>query len=353
MSNVVIVGAGVLGSVIAWRLAESGQNVTVLDPNPGGQASAGSLAWLNASFAKDPVYNRLRHDSLVLWEGLKAAQPDLPVIFPGAILWEQEHFDLPAILAAQQVLGRPAALLDRDEHLGREPDVPAPPAKSLALEADGYGKPAAITEWFLDRARAAGAEVIHADAVSVETANGQVTGVRSGQGTHPCDHAVLAAGINLPDLLEPHDAGIAMDNQPGLLVTTSPASSNVGAMLATDGLHGWQGPDGRFLIGADFGGGEPVSDTEGFAERLVARLADLVPGAQGCTVERTTVRERPMPADGLPAIGPLGPGGMYMVCTHSGMTLAPVIGEMVAREISGTPDARLAPYRPDRAALRT
>ena len=69
--------------------------------------------------------------------------------------------------------------------------------------------------------------------------------------------------------------------------------------------------------------------------------------------ERYTVRTRPMPADGRPAIGPIGPEGLYLVSTHSGMTLAPVIAEMVAKEVgSGASDPRLAPYRPGRNALR-
>ena len=124
-------------------------------------------------------------------------------------------------------------------------------------------------------------------------------------------------------------------------------------MLATDGLHGWQGTDGRFLIGADFGGGgQDFDDPDPHAQSLVEKLANLIPDASGVSVERHTVRTRPMPADGRPAIGPLGPAGLYVVSTHSGMTLAPVIAECVATEIgTDTADARLAPYRPDRAAL--
>lgn len=350
--RVVVIGAGVLGAASAWRLAEAGHVVTVLDPAPGAQASAGSLAWLNASFAEDPVYNRLRHESLKLWEALKAAHEDLPVIFPGAILWAQDHFDLPAIEAAQADLGRPAKMLDREAHLSREPAVPVPPEESLALEADGYGLPAEITAWFLDRARAAGAEVLAREATGLEVVDGRVKGVHAAGTLITCSQVVIAAGVKLPELMGPHGAGIAMDNKPGLLVTTSPAPAAISAMLATDGLHGWQGADGRFLIGADFGGGESFEDPEVFAQSLVDRLASRIPGTEGCKVERITVRERPMPADGRPAIGPLGPSGAYIVCTHSGMTLAPVIAEMVAREIGGEEEPRLAPYRPERPALQ-
>ncbi|MEM1297922.1 MAG: FAD-dependent oxidoreductase [Pseudomonadota bacterium] len=352
MSRVAVVGAGVLGSAIAWRLAESGHKVRIYDPNPGSAASSGSLAWLNASFAQDPVYNRLRHDSLKIWGRLKAETPDLPIEFDGAILWEQEHFDLHAIHASQQELGLPADILGPSEHLAEEPHVPAPPAQALACRGDGYGDPQAITAWFLDSARYAGAEFVGLDVVGAEVQSGVVTGIRSSAGVERADHVVVAAGIKIPRILEPHGFGIAMDNKPGLLVTTSPApNAKTHAMLATEGLHGWQGEDGRFLIGADFGGGEDFGDPDAFARALVRKLGEIIPSAAGCEVERITVRERPMPADGRPAIGPLGPQGLYVICTHSGMTLAPVIAEMVAREIGGQKDPRLAPYRPERPSL--
>lgn len=352
MSRVAIVGAGVLGSAIAWRAAEAGHTVRLYDPSPGGAASSGSLAWLNASFAEDARYNRLRHDSLQIWADLNAEHPELPIRFDGAILWEQDHFDLPRIMAAQRDLGRPAEMLDRAAHLEREPGVPTPPDTSLACRGDGFGEPGGITEWFLNSARAAGAEIVRRDVLAVDAAEGVVTGIRTSAGREPADQVALAAGVNLPELLGPHGATFAMDNRPGLLVTTSPApAARIGSMLATDGLHGWQGADGRFLIGADFGGGEDIDDPQAFAAELVRRLGDLIPSAAGRTVERVTVRERPMPADGRPAIGPVGPRGLYVISTHSGMTLAPVIAEMVARELGGATDPRLAPYRPDRPSL--
>lgn len=353
MSRIAVIGAGVLGSAIAWRLAEAGHRVRIYDPKPGGGASSGSLAWLNASNAEDPVYNRLRHDSLEIWAQLKTDDPALPIVFDGAILWEQEHFDLPAILDAQLQLGRPAEMLDGAAHRAREPGVPHPPDKSIACNGDGYGDPLGITRWFLAAAQTLGAELVPQDVAAITTVDDRVTGVQTANGTDPADHVIVATGTKIPGLLGPLGQGLAMDNQPGLLVTTTPAALHLTSMLATDGLHGWQGADGRFLIGADFGGGGDVEDPDGLARDLVQRLARLIPAATGCEVEKTTVRARPMPADGRPAIGPIGPAGLYVVCTHSGMTLAPVIAEMVTREITAGPDPRLTPYRPDRAPLQS
>ena len=57
-----------------------------------------------------------------------------------------------------------------------------------------------------------------------------------------------------------------------------------------------------------------------------------------------------MPADGHPSVGsvPSIPG-YFEAITHSGVTLAPLIGRALAAEILGQPPNPLfTPYRPDR-----
>jgi glycine/D-amino acid oxidase-like deaminating enzyme len=57
-----------------------------------------------------------------------------------------------------------------------------------------------------------------------------------------------------------------------------------------------------------------------------------------------------MPADGQSIVGRLpGADGLYVAVTHSGVTLAAHLAELIAGElVSGTAAAELAPYRPDR-----
>ena len=61
---------------------------------------------------------------------------------------------------------------------------------------------------------------------------------------------------------------------------------------------------------------------------------------------------RPIPADGFPSVGAVpGVGSLFMAVSHSGVTLAPAIGAMLAGEImEGAVDPLLAPYRPERFA---
>jgi glycine/D-amino acid oxidase-like deaminating enzyme len=57
-----------------------------------------------------------------------------------------------------------------------------------------------------------------------------------------------------------------------------------------------------------------------------------------------------MPADGFSIVGTVAERpGLYLCVTHSGVTLAPLLSELVTSEItSGQPDPRLADFRPAR-----
>jgi glycine/D-amino acid oxidase-like deaminating enzyme len=59
-----------------------------------------------------------------------------------------------------------------------------------------------------------------------------------------------------------------------------------------------------------------------------------------------------MPADGITIAGRLdGSGRIYVVATHSGVTLAPLLGRLAADEVVQDGEADLlAPFRPQRFA---
>jgi glycine/D-amino acid oxidase-like deaminating enzyme len=57
-----------------------------------------------------------------------------------------------------------------------------------------------------------------------------------------------------------------------------------------------------------------------------------------------------MPLDELPVMGALpGLADLYVAVTHSGVTLAPIIGRLTAEEVLNTSRTEMfAPYRPER-----
>jgi glycine/D-amino acid oxidase-like deaminating enzyme len=67
-------------------------------------------------------------------------------------------------------------------------------------------------------------------------------------------------------------------------------------------------------------------------------------------VENMKIGVRPMPQDERPIVGPVpGMAGLYVAVTHSGVTLAPLVGQLVAQEVTtGQPSPLLAEYRLER-----
>ena len=78
---------------------------------------------------------------------------------------------------------------------------------------------------------------------------------------------------------------------------------------------------------------------------LIARIADAAAPAS----VQASGGIRSVAEDGQPVAGFAAElANLYLLVSHSGATLAPILGKLVAAELRGTPQAKLAPYRPDR-----
>ena len=88
----------------------------------------------------------------------------------------------------------------------------------------------------------------------------------------------------------------------------------------------------------------PTTPLPEIAHRVYERAVSVVPSLAGTPIQAALVGVRAIPGDGYPVVGPMPDlDGMYIVCTHSGVTMGPLLGRIAAREISGgTIDPRIA-----------
>ena len=91
-------------------------------------------------------------------------------------------------------------------------------------------------------------------------------------------------------------------------------------------------------------------DTPEHAAELLARATAYLPELEGAAVEPVPVGYRPMPIDGMPVLGyARAVPNLYVALMHSGITLAPLIGELAAMEILDNARIDLLDhYRPER-----
>jgi glycine/D-amino acid oxidase-like deaminating enzyme len=351
-TEVIVIGAGIVGASIAWHLAKAGAKVTILDKaEPGGVATPCSFGWVNASFGNPEPYFRLRIRAMAEWKRLAAEVPGLPVRWQGGLCWDRPRSELEALGAEHSSWGYGVRELGRDEAARIEPNLAGPPDFALLVAEEGAAEPQASARMLIADAQKRGARLVAGiEVVAIHSAGTGRARIETGGGGLEADEIVLAAGAASAALASAAGVSLPMKAPPGLLVHSRPHAPLLNGLVMADRLHIRQTREGRLVAGADYGGADPGADADATARRLFDVMKSMLKRAESLEYDGYTLGFRPTPLDGFPALGrPKGVGNLYIAVTHSGVTLAPAIGLFAAREIlEGVRDPLLAPYGADR-----
>lgn len=353
MTSILILGAGLLGASLAHRLAAGGHAVTIIDASlPATQASGRSFGWINASFYGSTPHFHLRHAAIAAHHRLAAEVADTGHRWQGCLWWEDEAVDAKAETLA--ALGYPVRVLTRAEVAALEPNLATPPAHALLFPAEGAVDAAHLTHCLLATAARHGARLFTGTrATDLLIEGGHIIGAQTAAGTFHADHTVLATGTDTPALLAPLGLVLPMLHRPGAMLRTGPVPRLVNHILATPTQELRQDAQGHLLAPASAShqsdASEILPDLALAAAETLARLQALFPQTP-LHVESVTQAHRPVPGDGLPLAGRIpGHPNLWLALMHSGVTLAPLVADLLAAEIAGQgADPLLAPFRPDR-----
>jgi len=201
--------------------------------------------------------------------------------------------------------------------------------------------------------------------------------VETSLGALKADKLVLATGASkdaglrfaesdIPQRLRFAESDIPQRSTPGVIATTTPMPHCINRIIAAPGIHMHQRDDGRLVLGEQEGApqneahasrldGRPNDFPERvIAEQHAARMLEVAkrfaPCTSGAEIESVHIGWRPLPIDGHPVLGasPARPD-VYIAVMHSGVTLAPIVGQLAAHEL--TEDVaveRLQEFRPGR-----
>nr|WP_158602729.1 FAD-dependent oxidoreductase [Jiangella rhizosphaerae] len=87
-SDLVVVGAGIVGASVAYHAARAGAAVTLVDAGrPGAGVTAASFAWIGASGVRTGPAAALRASATDEYRRLEAELPGLPVTWSGSLSW--------------------------------------------------------------------------------------------------------------------------------------------------------------------------------------------------------------------------------------------------------------------------
>ena len=230
--------------------------------------------------------------------------------------------------------------------------------RSSSSPDEAWAEAPRLAGLLLERAAGSGAEVRSGVAVEdIETSGGRVLGVWVPGGERlPVEAVVNAAGPGADEVAALVGRELPLGPKDGLLarVATSVATETepLGRLLHTPHVNLRPDGPGHVLlhhssVDEQLGDG---GDKEALAEELLRRAAEVIPALESATLEEVRVGTRPIPADGFPCVGGVaGISGYYEAVTHSGVTLGPLLGRLLAQEIlEGKVDSLVSSYRPDR-----
>lgn len=374
--KVVVVGAGIVGASIGWHLSRYGAQVTVLDAvAPASQCTGGTFAWINATWAKQPrAYHQLNQDSVAAWAPMAKAL-GLTLTQGGSIEWfddPERMRKLDRQIAEQQAWGEPAQMLSREELERLAPGVQFGTADRAAFSPnDGAVDAPAATRALLQQIEAAGGRVrFPVQALDIRTAGDRLLSVITDQGEIAADRLVVATGADADAPKRLAGIDIPQRSTPGIIVTTTAMPRIMQQIVVAPGIHVYQHPDGRVVMGEQEG--PPSGDAHALrladrpntfpstelaqqhAERIRAVGAAFVPTLAKADIDTVRIGWRPLPLDGHPVLGrsPHLPD-VSLAVMHSGVSLAPVVGQLISQEIaSGERLPELADWRPDREFQR-
>ena len=366
-TQIVIVGAGVIGASIAYYLSRRTNHIiTVLESDiPGSGASGHSFAWVNA-FGKDPRdYHSLNRRSLDMWYRLAhQLDADIGIHSGGEMRWEstkERAVQLQRRIQQLQTWGYPCRLITRDEMLALEPHLNLGPVETAShSEADIHIDTDKFISVCLKRARESGTLVhSHTRVVGFDVLKDKIAAVQTNDAEFPCDVVVLASGVQTTELASLVGVHIPQQHSPGIVIKTTPCTSVLHSAAVIHApptnknhqhLHLRQLADGTLRIGQGTQEGINRDDSQDHADAFLAQAKTYLPTIGHAQAISTPVGYRPMPLDGYPVIGFTDTvPNLYIALMHSGVTLAPLVGEMATLEIAdGVQVDWFTPYRLER-----
>jgi glycine oxidase len=356
-SDVVVVGAGAVGLAVAWRAAQRGLRVTVLERSGTAGAgtssvAAGMLAPISETIATELPLMRLGLESVNRYpqfveELRQASGMDPGYLRCGTLLAARDGDEAASLtreLELRQTLGLTVHRLLASEARRLEPALA--PTLRLALEIpdDHAIDPRKLTAALAQALTAAGGELrLGVTVRGVNTVHDRVTGVQLDDGSTEiaAENIVVAAG--------PWSS--ALDGIPdGARIPIHPIKGQIlrlhdpaGAGMLTRVLRmtgGYLVPrgDGRYVLGATMEErGFDTTVTAGGAYDLLRNAFELLPSVTELVIDELSAGLRPATPDNLPALGPGAVPGLHWAVGHyrHGILLTPITAELVVGALAG------------------
>jgi glycine oxidase len=371
--TVAIIGAGVVGLGIAWRLAARGVAVSVFDKGAAGagatHAAAGMLAACAEAEPGEEALVALGRDSQARWPAFakelqQASGIDVELRREGTLviaLTADDQARLFHHLEFQKKLDLPLQWISAAETRRREPHLAGKLAGAVFSPEDHQVDNRKLATALRIAAQAAGAAIHeHQPVATISVTGKRVDGIVLADGSkHAADTVVLAAGAwsrgiaaGIAELAPQARPPVRPIKGQMLALRMDPAAPLVNHVIWGPGIYMVPRLDGRLIIGATVEEkGFDSTLTAGGLLTLLEAAWRAVPSIEELPIDEMWVGHRPGSRDDAPILGPAALDGLVYATGHhrNGILLAPVTADTIARLVlEGTLDPAIRPFGMER-----
>ena len=365
--DVIIIGAGSVGTPAAYYFAKAGFKTLVLDPLPSvGQGSSKKAIGGVRATHSDPAKIRLCLRSLEIFSTWKEETGDDIEWYQGGYCFvayrQREEEILKDLMVKQKQFNLNIDWYNHDDLLKIVPDLnPNDLIGGTFSPGDGSISPLLCIHSYYTHAMQAGA-TFHFDerVTQILTQSGKVTGVKTDHATYGADVVINAAGawskevgamigLNVPVQPDSHEAAItehvARFLEPMIVdIRPAPGSSN---------FYFYQHLTGQIIFCITPNPpiwGFDTNETSSFLPMVAQRMVEVMPRLKNLRVRRTWRGLYPMTPDGFPIVGWAREVQGFLLATGmcgQGIMLGPGLAEMLVRLVqhTNTPaDDEILPY---------
>lgn len=361
-----VIGSGILGLVTAWNLVRDGHDVTIVDKvGKFAGASHRSFAWINANHKLPEAYHRLNAAGVDAHEQLQEELASHGTWFHqhGCILSDSTagaSANYAARAKESIELGYPVEPIGGDRLRELEPTITWPTDSALFFSKDGHLDNFDFGDLIHDLLAEAGIEILVREVWRIVTDGSAAVVTFADGGVDSFDQAVIAAGAESGALAlrSGLTLPVAPLDSPGprthsFLGITTPTQVKLKRVIISDRINVRPRSDGSMFVQIP-----PIEQRteEGESPELLEEIRTVMEAALNelfgtpIPVAEVIFSGRSFPEDGLSIVGYLDNARrVYSLVTHSGMTLGPLLGRLVANEIGGGEEEELLEdFRPAR-----
>jgi len=349
----VVVGAGIIGSSIAYELSKRGVKVTLIDKSvPGSACSGSSFSWINATYPKKPYSYNLFSQLGINAFHLLQRELSLDIKWNGSLEWSSAMEDQKKLIESVNELKSypkypPTSIIGYKKAIKLEPYINFKGNENIIFsKADGAIDPKDAILKMIDAIEKNGGSVLYpCKFEEIIESNDSFSRIKTSTGILKSQNVIFCNGVDIDNSF---NTNFLKKPSPGVIIKSKPQKNLINSVVYGPKIHAHQQSNGQLIIGEQITA--PIKKNSiDHLKRINEHFKNMVKGASDLSPSEVLIGWRPIPKDDLPIIGRFKNKSVYIAVMHSGISLAAIVGNLVTQEIVDKVDSLLLKdFRPSR-----